>query len=213
VVSAGPGARPSTYGSTATPGKVPSAGRRRGRALCLASAGLLALGLLAACTSSGPVTGAPPGTSLAGLNGIHKIRHVIIIMQENRSFDSYFGTYPGVDGIPMKNGVPTVCMPDPKGRCVRPFHDTADVNGGGPHGEPDAVADVNGGKMDGFVKQLYQVGATCHTPNDPACRVQTRHGGTPDVMGYHTGAEIPNYWAYAKNFTLADHMFEPVKSW
>ena len=35
-------------------------------------------------------------------------------MQENRSFDSYFGTYPGADGIPMKHGVPTVCNPDPK---------------------------------------------------------------------------------------------------
>ena len=32
-------------------------------------------------------------------------------------------------------------------------------------------------------------------------------------MGYHTAAEIPNYWAYAKNFVLDDHMFEPVKSW
>jgi len=34
-----------------------------------------------------------------------KIHHVVIIMQENRSFDSYFGTFPGVDGIPMKKGV------------------------------------------------------------------------------------------------------------
>ena len=32
-------------------------------------------------------------------------------------------------------------------------------------------------------------------------------------MGYHTAAEIPNYWTYAKDFTLNDHMFEPVKSW
>ena len=32
-------------------------------------------------------------------------------------------------------------------------------------------------------------------------------------MGYHTGAEIPNYWAYAQDFVLQDHMFEPVKSW
>ena len=32
--------------------------------------------------------------------GIHKIKHVVIIMQENRSFDSYFGTFPGADGIP-----------------------------------------------------------------------------------------------------------------
>ena len=32
-------------------------------------------------------------------------------------------------------------------------------------------------------------------------------------MGYHTAAEIPNYWTYAKDFVLDDHMFEPVKSW
>src|SRR5581483_2814276 len=66
--------------------------------------------------------------------GIHKIKHVVIIMQENRSFDSYFGTYPGADGIPMRHGVPVECMPDPlRHRCVRPFHDTHDVNYGGPH--------------------------------------------------------------------------------
>ena len=40
--------------------------------------------------------------------GIHKIRHVIIIMQENRSFDSYFGTFPGADGLPMTDGAFTV---------------------------------------------------------------------------------------------------------
>ncbi len=33
------------------------------------------------------------------------------------------------------------------------------------------------------------------------------------MMGYHTAAEIPNYWAYAKNFVLQDHMFEPDASW
>jgi phospholipase C len=57
-----------------------------------------------------------PGTSQAASAaipaGIHKIKHVVIIMQENRSFDSYFGTYPGADGIPMKGGKPTVCAPD-----------------------------------------------------------------------------------------------------
>ncbi len=40
---------------------------------------------------------------------IHRIRHVIVIMQENRSFDSYFGTFPGADGIPMRNRDPLVC--------------------------------------------------------------------------------------------------------
>ena len=46
--------------------------------------------------------------------GIHKIKHVIVVMQENRSFDSYFGTYPGADGIPMRDGTPTVCVPNPE---------------------------------------------------------------------------------------------------
>ena len=45
--------------------------------------------------------------------GIHKISHVVVIMQENRSFDTYFGTYPGADGIPTAYGQPTVCVPDP----------------------------------------------------------------------------------------------------
>src|ERR1700746_1194880 len=85
--------------------------------------------------------------------GIHTIKHVIVIMQENRSFDSYSGTYPGADGIPMKDGVPTVCVPDPRTRgCVRPYHDTADRNAGGPHDHSDAVRDIDGGLMNGFIR-------------------------------------------------------------
>jgi phospholipase C len=138
---------------------------------------------------------------------------VIIIMQENRSFDSYFGTYPGAIGIPMHHGTPTVCVPNRasavNGGCTRPYHDTADVNGGGPHAEANAVADVNGGKMDGFIIQRDEAMSTCINPDDPACVP----GSVPDVMGYHTAAEIPNYWAYARDFVLDDRMFEPVKSW
>jgi len=54
----------------------------------------------------------PPAPTIPA--AIHKIKHVVIVMQENRSFDNYFGTYPGAAGIPMKNGVPTVCNADPK---------------------------------------------------------------------------------------------------
>src|SRR6202043_3349324 len=46
-------------------------------------------------------------------------------------------------------------------------------------------------------------------PDAPACKIR----GKPDVMGYHTAKEIPNYWTYAQNFVLQDHMFEPVNSW
>ena len=51
-------------------------------------------------------------------------------------------------GIAMAGGKPQTCVPNPAGRCVRPYHDTADVNGGGPHGEVNAVADVDSGRMD-----------------------------------------------------------------
>src|SRR5262249_7190321 len=142
-------------------------------------------------------------------SGIHKIKHVIIVMQENRSFDSYFGTYPGANGIAMKDGKPTVCMPNQNGRCVRPYHDTADINGGGPHGAGNALADVHDSQMNGFIEQRDAAKPTCKTPDDPACRVAAK----PDVMGYHTAAEIPNYWTYAQDFVLSDHMFEPVRSW
>jgi phospholipase C len=184
-------------------------------------AAVLTTALLAACTSASTssrpavhkssgevVTGGPTGRYVVAA-GIHKIKHVIIVMQENRSFDSYFGTYPGAIGIPMHDGTPTVCVPNPPAGCTRPYHDTADVNGGGPHAEGNAVADVNGGQMDGFIRQRDVARATCHIPDDPACIP----GGRPDVMGYHTAAEIPNYWAYAKDFVLDDRMFEPVKSW
>jgi phospholipase C len=141
---------------------------------------------------------------------IHKIKHVVVIMQENRSFDSYFGTYPGADGIPMKNGVPTVCVPNPKtGVCEAPYHDLNDVNGGGPHNHPAAVGSIDGGKMDGFISEAEKAQANCVNPDNPSCVT----GAAVDVMGYHTAREIPNYWAYAKNFVLQDHMFEPDSSW
>jgi phospholipase C len=188
-------------------------------AVALSCVGLLAVAL-AACGSSPSPSAAPvehvPGGSTGHYvvaSGIHKIKHVIVIEQENRSFDSYFGTYPGADGLPMKNGVPTVCVTVPSGGCQAPYHDTADVNGGGPHGVANARRDVDGGKMDGFITSATLgkkgCGANVNTVDNPQCS----NSATPDVMGYHTSAEIPNYWTYAKDFALDDHMFEPVASW
>ncbi len=160
-----------------------------------------------------PTQAASPTTVVASTAGdIHKIQHIIIIMQENRSFDEYFGTFPGADGIPMQNGVPTVCIPDPaSGKCLKPYHDPNDLNYGGPHGQTDAVNDINGGKMDGFIRQ-QETGRkqVCQDPNDPQC---TRAGKRLDAVGWHDAREIPNYWTYAQNFVLQDHMFEPNASW
>jgi len=145
--------------------------------------------------------------------GIHKIKHVVILMMENRSFDEYFGTYPGADGLPRRNGHFTVCSPDPKThQCFSPYHDTSNRNTGGPHEHLDAVRDINGGKMDGFMREARRgLTAGCiASPDLPLCSLGARH---PDVMGYHDWHEIPNYWAYARNFTLQDHMFQPDTSW
>ncbi len=146
--------------------------------------------------------------------GIHKIKHVVIIMQENRSFDSYFGTYPGADGIPGLAGNPgsVPCVPDPlHGGCQRPYHDPNDTNAGGPHTNPDAVQDVGGGRMDGFVKSVEQ--STSFDTDKATCLAKLLPPNCVDVMGYHDKREIPNYWSYARNFVLQDHMFEPVISW
>jgi phospholipase C len=148
-------------------------------------------------------------------HGIHEIRHIIIIMQENRSFDSYFGTYPGADGIPMKDGVPTVAVPDPKtGKMVKPFYDTQDRDFGGPHNAVDAFADIDGGKMDGFIKEASKRSAgIMHRKNPKFYNPDLTYGQALNVMGYHDWRQIPNYWNYASCFVLQDHMFEPILSW
>jgi phospholipase C len=161
-------------------------------------------------SSTGPTTTVLPQPPAVG---IHKIRHVVIIMQENRSFDQYFGTYPGADGIPGLAGNPgTVpCAPDPvSGGCVKPYHDRDDRDLGGPHSYDNAIADINGGKMDGFVAEQQKGMAGCDQTFNPACG---SGGGAPDVMGYHDGSDIPNYWTYARDFVLQDHMFESDLSW
>jgi phospholipase C len=172
--------------------------------VCLAAALLVSIGL----------PGQRHDAQAAGvLAGIHKIRHVVVIMQENRSFDSYFGTYPGADGIPMKNGVPSVCSTDPAtGVCVAPYHDTSNRNAGGPHDHLDAVKDIAGGKMNGFETQARRGRylACRASPDVPSCSLAPK---VPDVMGYHDWHEIPNYWRYAHDFVLQDHMFESDTSW
>ncbi len=146
----------------------------------------------------------------AAEEGIHKIQHVIIVMQENRSFDSYFGTYPGANGIPTG-----VCLPDPlHGGCIRPYHDSSDVNSGAPHGTGSSLKDIDGGKMDGYVGTAEEgLGCSSTDPECSTCNSRQSETKCVDVMGYHDAREIPNYWAYAHDYVLQDNLFEPVASW
>src|SRR4051812_12040559 len=159
--------------------------------------------LAATLTTGGSHAARPPV-------GIHKIKHVIVIMQENRSFDSYFGTYPGADGLPRNaDGSFAVCVPDPNGPCQKPYHDPNDINGGSNHSRRAAYLDVDGGRMDGFLKIAALSGRGCSVRENPVCA----SGSRVDVMGYHDAREVPNYWRYAHDFVLQDHMFQPLMSW
>jgi phospholipase C len=116
-----------------------------------------------------------------------------------------------------------VCVPDPvNGGCVAPFHEAADLNYGGPHSQGNAAADINAGAMNGFVSEAEQGMGNCASDN-PDCSPCTEQsaGSSPsqqqptcvDAMGYHDAREIPNYWKYAQNYVLQDHLFEPNSSW
>jgi phospholipase C len=175
------------------------------RVVFVAAVVALGLGLFAGSFVDRPKASAATRHPPSIPRNIHKIKHVIVIMQENRSFDSYFGTYPGADGIPHG-----VCVPDPRGGCVRPFHDKSDRNFGGPHALLNATRDIDNGAMDGFVGSAVRGTLGCRDRNDPYC---VRAGDGTEVMGYHDYHEIPNYWSYAHNFVLQDHMFEPNASW
>jgi phospholipase C len=175
------------------------------------SAGLACLLVRSLLPGLACAAGAPPHS-----HNPTPIRHVIIIMQENRSFDSYFGTYPGADGLPQN-----ICVPldpqQPENGCVAPFHDQHDVNAGGPHGADAAQTDADDGlttqKMDGFVQeQTAALNETCKLKQS-GCKFYTPGTERHDVMGYHNAAELPNYWAYARNFVLQDALFEGVRGW
>jgi phospholipase C len=168
---------------------------------------------VAACSSGShsPKSAAGPRAALVSHDGLHKINHIIVIMQENRSFDSYFGRYPGADGLPRDAQGFTTCLPDPvTNRCVRSYHDSRDVNAGSGHTAQDASAAIDGGKMDGFMLVARATGRCPGLSVSPTC---AGGKGPVDVMGYHDAREIPNYWRYAHDFVLQDHMFEPVTSY
>ena len=201
------------------------------RARAIAAVLLVTLLVSAACSSSAgtgqtspsasPTTevGAmgPPTASVTKLDLAQQhLEHLIFIVQENRSFDHYFGTYPAADGLPTNaNGTIDVCIPDPVLHdCVRPYHSANQWAEGGPHAQRHSVADVDGGKMDGFVRTVVESPIYCADHrSDPKCAEFLGPADQPDVMSYHTRKDIPNYWTYADHFVLQDHMFAPTDSW
>ena len=153
--------------------------RLRGRLL---AAGVLALVVGGAVWAHGAARGQTTTTPL---------EHLVVLMQENHSFDNYFGTYPGADGIP--DGV---CMPlDPvssSGDCIEPFHiGDNDVEIADPdHSLTTHENQFNGGAMDGFVYALD---------------IRNQDGRLS--MGYYDDRDLPFYWNLADEYVLFDRLF------
>ena len=151
----------------------------------------VALAVLLAVTLPGlaPAGAGPRSDAASSAPGTPTpIKHVVTVMQEGHTFDNYFGSYPGADGIPSDT-----CMPvsPPTARpCVKPFalgarplRDLARSSSA----FTTAYAD---GAMNGFVS------------------AQSRDGVTEDqAMGVHRRKDVPYYWNLAKNNVLFDQFF------
>ena len=162
----------------------------------------------------------PPGAERASAapeaEGIFKLDHLIFIVQENRSFDHYFGTFPGADGLSFDPTVERLrdCIPDPVlGQESCTYHTRLLRQKGGPHNWKTSALSVNGGAMDGFIAALPQTQRWCVDRFQEACEPFVGPQHQPDVMSWHDDREIPNYWRYAGRFVLQDRMFAPADSW
>src|SRR2546423_12496766 len=158
-------------------------GRRAGLVGAAALGALLLGGLAFAWPRSprppdGPGAQAPP---LVVAQARARIKHIVFVLLENHSFDNVFGRSPGVDGATAaRSGAhPIPLLHAPPFYWHDIYHEYADANNA-----------IDRGKMDGF---SLEGGADMNG----------------DRMAYQSyeHSDIPNFWAYAQNFTLGDHMF------
>jgi phospholipase C len=122
------------------------------------------------------------------------IQHLVILMQENHTFDNYFGTYPGANGIPLGTQMPADPN-DPSAGYILPWHlgpeiTLSDLS----HSRATFDDQYNNGKMDGFVWALNQ-----------------RNQDGRLSMAYYDERDIPYYWNLADNYVLFDNFFSSAK--
>lgn len=125
-------------------------------------------------------------TSLPAVRGAspkNPIQHVVVMVQENHTFDNYFGTYPGANGV---GGASQLPLTKGANSTVKPFALKSPLLAKDLcHTATCARASYNNGKMDGFV---YTAGST-------------------DAMGYYDYHHIPYYWDYASRYVLMDNYY------
>jgi phospholipase C len=160
-----------------------------------AGVGLTAMGGALEALLAQAATAAPPAGSLKD------IEHVIFLIQENRSFDHYFGSLSGVRGFGDKAGAGAFRQKTSAGRTQLPFR----LNAGGAEYCMDDITHEWGpqhrawdrGRMDEFVRVHEAPGAPNGNGGDgPAAGVET--------MGYYSRADLRFYYALADAFTICD---------
>ena len=130
--------------------------------------------------------------------------HVVILMQENRSFDHCFGSLRGVRGFndphaaTLPNGLPVWVQGNRGGESYAPFrldiHDTkATWMSSLPHSWVDQTDARNGGRMDGWL--------------DAKRSGNRQFSGMPLTMGFYDRRDLPFYYALADAFTVCDQNF------
>ncbi len=126
---------------------------------------------------------------LSGEQPTSPIEHFVVLMQENHSFDNYFGTYPGADGFPDGIKMP-VDPKDPSLGYVEPWRIGSSTITDLSHSLSTYRDQNNYGKMDGFVAALNK-----------------RNQDGRLAMGYYDGQDLPYYWNLADNYVLFDRFF------
>ena len=156
----------------------------RYRVFALVLALLLGVGQFSLATAAPAANDSPTKTP---------IKHLVVLMQENHTFDNYFGTYPGADGLPSGTKMP-VDPTNPNTEYVVPWHIGASTITDLSHNAPTYLAQFDNGKMDGFVSALNARGENGKL-----------------AMGYYDSRDIPYYWNLAANYVLFDHFFSSAK--
>src|SRR5258706_7086143 len=121
------------------------------------------------------------------------IKHLIVIMQENHTFDNYFGTYPGANGIPDGTKMP-IDPQNPQAGFVEPWHVGESSITDPSHSASTFQEQFDNGKMDGFVSALDR-----------------RNQDGRIAMGYYDDRDIPYYWNLADHYVLFDRFFSSAK--
>ncbi len=121
------------------------------------------------------------------------IQHLVVLLQENHTFDNYFGTYPGADGLPAGTKMP-VDPKNPGAGYVTPWHIGNSTITDLSHSAATYHDQYDNGKMDAFVSAL-----------------NNRNQDGKLSMGYYDARDIPYYWNLADNFVLFDHFFSSAR--